>query len=390
MSPHFTHAVSIEERHTMTVGPREKLLLAAYVLCFGLLWLSVPVQAATDAVDLFRQRRVLNTGQAFLEEGKRELERGGYVRAIRVLSNAIAKGADPEALKLRGQAYEFLGESAKALSDYSSYIGARNADPDGYLLRGDAYNADNNYEKALADFTRAIELDPSSEDAYLGSGIAYLGLEQYELATKEFRNLLQHDPGNMDALTNLGLAYMLSGRQDEAKECFQRVLNEEKDSKWRARLASWMRGPTGIEEAPVIAERPGPSGGDSKEAASRDEEHLDSRSIRALIHSRRAAAASGASPGGLSGTWEGQYMGSKLSLQFQQSGRAVNGTIRVQPAAGPENTLKFAGTFENGRVVASHASGCTFTGTLTDDRRIVGVLTTPDGARIQVDVPESR
>ena len=108
---------------------------------------------------------MLDSAQTFLDVGRREFARGGYLRSIRVLTQAINKGSDPEAFKLRGQAYSCLGELDKAINDFGSYIGARNSDPEGYILRGGAYSKSLQHEKALSDFARAIELDPSSVDA---------------------------------------------------------------------------------------------------------------------------------------------------------------------------------------------------------------------------------
>ena len=129
----------------------------------------------------------MDSAQAFLDEGKRELARGAYMRSIRVLTQAINKGADPEALKLRGQAHYHMGALDKAIDDFSSYISASSLDPEGYILRGDAYSINLKQAKAMPDFTKAIELEPSRVEAYLGRGIAYLGLERYGSAIKDFR-----------------------------------------------------------------------------------------------------------------------------------------------------------------------------------------------------------
>jgi len=374
----------------MTLIPRNIKSLAVMLLS-GITFLGVceVSHATNEAVDLFRQRRVLNAAQRFLEEGKRELESGVYVRAIRVLSQAITKGADPEAFKLRGQAYEALGESSKALSDFSAYIGARASDPEGYLLRGDAYLDHRDYEKALPDFARAVELDPSFAEVYLGRGIAHLGLEEYELAVKEFRLAAQHDSANAEALTNIGLAYMLSNRPDEATDFFKKALERENDPKWKQRIASWVNDPTGsLDWAALTSDSKGSAS--AEEAAIAAEPAMPERSSPRSRLARRPAA--GPLPGreALSGSWEGVYMGSKLKMQFQQSGQKISGTVRVRPPGAAENVFSFTGTFEQGKVLVSHVSGSNFKGMLTDDRRLVGVLTTPDGARIPIDLPEQQ
>jgi len=142
--------------------------------------------ASNEGVDLFRQKRVLNAAQTFLEEGKRELARGGYVRSIRVLSQAINKGADPEAFKLRGRAYDSIGEDEKAVADFSSYIGGRGSDPEGYILRGDAHNAHHGHEKALADFTKPSNLILRPETHTWAAGSLTLASKNMSLLSRNF------------------------------------------------------------------------------------------------------------------------------------------------------------------------------------------------------------
>jgi tetratricopeptide (TPR) repeat protein len=351
------------------------------VLCFHNVGL-----CGNEEVDLFRQKRALNTAQTFLEEGRREFAHGTYVRSIRVLSQAIAKGADPEAFKLRGQAYDLVGHADKAVNDFNSYISARGSDPEGYILRGDAFNAGLKHEKALADFTRAIELDPSPEEAYLGRGIAYLGLEKYELAIREFRLLQQRDPHNTDALVNLGIAYMLSEKLAEAKTQFEKALEYEQDPKWKIKIAEWMkRTPhrASLEEQDIVGDRVGSSDQAPTDSAVND---IDEQAIRPLRHARKTGAAAKPGERALTGNWEGTYMGARLKMEFQQSGRNINGVLRVAGRAGPEDVYHFVGTFDHGQVIASHHGGYNFRGKLTDDHRLVGVLTTAEGLKVPVDL----
>lgn len=343
---------------------------------------------SNEGVEAFRQKRLLNRGQMFLEEGRQELDRGGFARAIRVLSQAISKGADPEAFKLRGQAYESIGEPEKALSDFSSYVAARSSEPEAYVLRGDAYNYHHDSEKALADFTTAIDLGSSSADTLVGRGIAYLGLEEFELAIKEFRMALQYDPGNTDALTDLGLAYMLANKPEEAATYFEKALTVERDPKWKTRLAAWIRDaqPRALEEAP--AQQRSLERTASWEEAPTPEEASAETERKALRQMRHSIARLPRNSTSLPGSWRGRYQGYDLSMQLQQSGRNLTGVLRVRPPAGPENSFNFVGTFENGKIMVSHHGGTSFSGRLADEHRLVGVLSTADGMKIPVDLSE--
>jgi len=346
----------------------------------AVLSLSYTVVWSNEAVDLFRQKRVLDSAQAFLDEGRRELARGGYTRSIRVLTQAISRGADPEAFKLRGQAYNFTGALDKAINDFSSYISAKNSDPEGYILRGDAYSTNLKHEKALPDFTRAIELEPSNVEAYLGRGIAYLGLEQYGLAIKDFRLVLQHDPNNTDALVNIGLAYSLADRPAEAKSYFEKALEAESDPKWKLQLAAYVKdlpSVTDSEHLGDVSEEYDESGPGPEKVINPDPVESPAKLLR---HSGKAAT-------GWFGRWEGAYMGTTLRIEFQQTGGKINGVLRVQARNGREDVFHFRGTFDGGKIVASHSDGHSFSGKLTDDQRVVGVLSTANGIKLNLDLP---
>ncbi len=346
--------------------------------------------ASNDAVDQFRQERMLKSGQAFLEEGRRELARGAYLRSTRVLTEAISKGADPEAFKLRGQAQNAVGAFDKAVNDFSSYIAARSTDPEGYLLRGDAYKSNLKHEKALPDYLRAIELDPSSVQAHSGRGIAYLSLEQYGSAIKDFRFVLERDPHNSDALVNLGLAYMLANRPAEAKNYFEQALATEQDPKWKLQLTGYIRDLPSVTDSARLGDVSEENEEPDREPTKTPSVDTEKPPVELPKHSRIAPGGPGNNKTTLSGTWEGSYMGSRLKIQFTQSGRNVNGVLRIEGRAGIEDVYHFTGTYDRGNIVASHSDGHHFQGKLTENRRLVGVVTTSKGAKFNLDLPEHR
>ncbi|MGO9117046.1 MAG: tetratricopeptide repeat protein [Desulfomonilaceae bacterium] len=345
---------------------------------------------SNDALDQFRQQRIMMSGQAFLEEGRRELARGAYLRSIRVLTEAISKGADPEALKLRGQAQNAVGAFDKAINDFSSYIAAKSSDPEGYVLRGDAYMSNLKHDKALPDYLRAIELDPPSVQAHSGRGIAYLTMEQYGLAIKDFRFLLERDSHNSDALVNLGLAYMLANMPVEAKKCFEEALETEQDPRWKLQLTGYIKNLPSVTDSARLADISEENEEPDMEPERTPRADSEKPPVELPKDSGIARVGPGVNKTALSGTWEGSYMGSRLKIQFQQSGRNVNGVLRVEGRAGIEDVYHFNGTYDRGNIVASHSDGHNFRGKLTDDRRLVGVVTTSKGTKFNLDLPEHR
>ena len=370
------------------LNPRNRHILKAIVIVGAtVLSLSDMVVYSNETVDLFRQKRLLDSAQIFLDEGRRELAHGGYTRSIRVLTQAISRGADPEAFKLRGKAYSSMGALDKAIDDFSSYISASSADPEGYLLRGDAYCMSLKHEGALPDFTKAVELESSRVEAYLGRGIAHLGLEQYAAAVRDFRLVLERDPKNTDALINLGLAYSLADRPTEAKSYYEKALQADLDPKWKMRLAEY------IKDLPAVTDS-GPLADVSEEY---DESDSGSQmttgpdpvepSVRLPGPSRKASMGPGLDPKVWSGNWEGTYMGSKLRIEFRQTGGKINGVLRVRGLTGREDVFHFRGLFDGRKITARHGDGHSFDGKVTENRRIVGILTAANGIKLNIDLP---
>ena len=80
-------------------------------------------------------------------------------------------------------------------------------------------------------------------------------------------------------------------------------------------------------------------------------------------------------------------MGSKLRMEFQQTGGKISGVLRIQALTGREDVYHFRGTFDGKKIIASHSDGHSFSGKLTENRRMVGVLTTANGMKLNLDMP---
>ena len=80
-------------------------------------------------------------------------------------------------------------------------------------------------------------------------------------------------------------------------------------------------------------------------------------------------------------------MGSQLRIDFQQTGGKISGVLRVRALTGREDVFHFRGTFDGRKIIASHSDGHNFSGKLTENRRVVGVLTTANGIKLNLDLP---
>jgi len=98
-----------------------------------------------------------------------------------------------------------------------------------------------------------------------------------------------------------------------------------------------------------------------------------------------AAAALGADR---SYKWETAAPGMRIKVTATTRGEHVSGVAHIYQF-GKKNTYHFAGTLQGNRLIVSHPDGHTFSGTLTPQGRVEGVLTTKNGQRIPVSASSS-
>lgn len=339
--------------------------------------------------------------QAYLVEGKRELQRRSYPRSIRLLTAAIQNGSSTEAYKWRGKAYDLIGDRDKAVADFNYYISLNPSDPEGYCFRGDAAATGLHHDQALRDYHKALELAPSWGDAHVGRGLAYLGLESYQSAAQAFEAALKHDPGNPDALINLGLANMLAERPNRARQMFRTALETERDSLWKEKLRTWISALPDMPDADFAAEplvgKPNLDESKSVLGASEPSPAPATRPVKPSPQDSGAEAKPSRPPGpyahhraaewnGLSGTWQTSHMGAQITLEINQSGSILSGVMRISGLGGKTDVYHFTGSMDyDGGIRVAHHSGHVFEGRMTEGRRLVGVLTTKYGKSIPVD-----
>lgn len=351
-----------------------------------------------EAVDRARQQRASFYARVYVDEGKKELDRGNYHRAIRLFTDAMQTGADPEALRLRGRAYELSGARDKAFADYSLFINFRPSDPSGYLLRGEAHLQDRRYGPSLDDFTTAIRLEPGSPGPHVGRGLALVGLERFGHAIADFEAALAIDPHHQPSVVNLGVAQMLSGRPSTARSLFERARDRETNPAWRERIEAWLSElPSGPDAEPE--QSPSSSAGPLMESASAPKrvegtpdypvgDNSDPGASGTVGSAGRLGPARPArGPGSLTGTWETTYLGARIFVELEHHGHGIAGVLRIRGPFGKHDEYHFTGTVRDGIVKAEHHTGHRFQGRIIDDRRLEGVLTTREGKTFPVRIP---
>ncbi len=113
----------------------------------------------------------------------------------------------PSAYTIRGNAYDDLKESQKAIADYNKAIELKSDYALAYYNRGNAYDDLREYQKAIADYSKAIELNSDYATAYNNRGIVYKNLKDYQKAIADYTKAIELKPDYASAYYNRGNAY---------------------------------------------------------------------------------------------------------------------------------------------------------------------------------------
>jgi len=87
---------------------------------------------------------------------------------------------------------------------------------DAYYKHGNAYDEMGEYAKAIADYNKAIELDPNHALAYFNRAYAYGEIGQYDKAIADYTKAIELDPSDAQAYHNRGLDYQSKGEVPNA------------------------------------------------------------------------------------------------------------------------------------------------------------------------------
>lgn len=90
------------------------------------------------------------------------------------------------------------------------------------------YTRSKNPMQAALTLREVLEKDPNNEQALLNMGLLSVQSGQHEKAVTRFSKLLSINPENWLAEFYLGIAYNELGKKKEAKECFEKVVRNEK------------------------------------------------------------------------------------------------------------------------------------------------------------------
>ena len=121
------------------------------------------------------------------------------------------------ALKRRGDTYSSLGETDKAVADYTAAI---RLNPDfavAYRERGNIHFSKERYGDAIADYAAALRLNSKDAWACNGRGAAYSWRAEHDKAIADYNAALRLDPKYAMAYLNRSRSYTAKGDTARAR-----------------------------------------------------------------------------------------------------------------------------------------------------------------------------
>jgi serine/threonine protein kinase len=134
------------------------------------------------------------------------LKHSDYAEAVNYFTKAIATKPDYRSYFYRASAYQRLGQTEKAIADYSKAIRLKPYDASAYHDRAVCEMRLDLVDDAIVDYDRALELEPGNPRAWNGRGAIYLKKGGYQKAIKYFTKAIELDPNFVQAYENRAAA----------------------------------------------------------------------------------------------------------------------------------------------------------------------------------------
>ncbi len=125
-------------------------------------------------------------------------------------------------LKL-SELYMYLKAYPNAISYANDALRIDDKKTKAYFIKGFVYKESGDTARALSSFTTVVELDPEYYDAYIQLGLIY-GAKGNDLAIQYYTNALRVRPSSEEALYNRGLYYQEIGQLDKAEGDYKSIL----------------------------------------------------------------------------------------------------------------------------------------------------------------------
>ena len=92
-----------------------------------------------------------------------------------------------------------------------------------FVTKGATYQKMGDSEKAMVNYSKALEINSHNPNVFVYRGYLFYKKEQYEKAIEDFEEVLNLDPNNHYALYNIGMSEFRLGNKTEACDAFHKA-----------------------------------------------------------------------------------------------------------------------------------------------------------------------
>lgn len=148
----------------------------------------------------------------------------------------------------RALAHHNLGDTGRAVADYTAAIALNRSDPDPYFNRGLIYLDTQEFDLAIADFTRAHQLSPNDPWARANRGMSHAWKGDHDAAAEDFAAVRSVDPNNIVMMRGETLLAINAAEFDRAIQRASEGLRRYPNDLWLLEHRANVYGRTGKHE----------------------------------------------------------------------------------------------------------------------------------------------
>jgi len=167
--------------------------------------------------------------EGMMQDGEKLFAAGKYSEAIKVLTtSAELNPMRARTLFLRGRAFNKIGETGKAIDDFSRSVSINPRNEEPFDHRASSYIKANKFDLALADYRHIFELKPSDATLYRYDNAAFAAREcgKFEEASRYYDRALQISPDDANALIGKVMCEVGLNRYGKAIEACERAISK--------------------------------------------------------------------------------------------------------------------------------------------------------------------
>ncbi|MEP7079459.1 MAG: tetratricopeptide repeat protein [Ginsengibacter sp.] len=163
--------------------------------------------------------------QNYIERGEAYMKKYEPHNALPDFSKVLyIEKNNPEALKLRSNAYYFLEKYDSSLADIEQFLKSNATDADVWNRRGLNHYWQNKLDTAIGDFNKSLALDPHHLSAWYNRGNTFYWQSKFPQAIADFTQYIFFDTNSISAYYHRGMCYYYSKNYQNAIKDFTKTI----------------------------------------------------------------------------------------------------------------------------------------------------------------------